>query len=108
MKYFIRTKEKRNILDTIKRKKKAKCIDHILCVSCLLKHFIPQKREGRTEVTGGKGRKLMQLLNDLTEKRRYRKLKEEAPDRIAWRTRSERGSNYPKTNEIIVIIIMML
>jgi len=40
-----------------------------------------------------------QLLNGLKEKRRYRKLKEEALDRILWRIRSERGSNYRKTDK---------
>jgi hypothetical protein len=41
--------------------------------------------------------KRKQLLNEV--KRRYRKLKEEALDRILWRTRSERGSNYRKTDK---------
>ena len=91
MKYCIRTKEKRNILDKMKRKKKAKWIDHIFHLSCFLKHCIPEKREGRTEVTGGQGRKLMQLLDDLTEKRRYWDLNEEAFYHILYRKCFGRG-----------------
>jgi hypothetical protein len=40
-------------------------------MSCFLKYFIAEKREGKTEVTGGQGRRSMQLLDDLTEKRSY-------------------------------------
>jgi hypothetical protein len=47
-------------------------------MGCLLKYFIAEKREGRTEVTGGQGRRCMQLLDDLTENRSYWNLNEEA------------------------------
>jgi hypothetical protein len=47
--------------------------------------------EGRIEVTGRRGRRRMQLLDDLKEKRRYWKLKEEALDRTLWRIRFGRG-----------------
>jgi len=47
--------------------------------------------EGRTEVTGRRGRRCKQLLDDLKEKRRYWKLKEEALARIPWRTCFGRG-----------------
>jgi hypothetical protein len=47
---------------------------------------IEGKLEGRIEMTGRQGRRSKQLLNDLKEKRRYWKLKEEAPDRTLWRT----------------------
>jgi hypothetical protein len=40
-------------------------------------------------MTGGRGRGRKQLLDDLKEKRRYWKLKEEALDRTLWRTRLE-------------------
>jgi hypothetical protein len=40
---------------------------------------------------GGRGRRRRQLLDDLKEKKRYWKLKEEALDRTLWRTRSGRG-----------------
>jgi hypothetical protein len=38
-----------------------------------------------------RGRRRKQLLDDLKEKRRYWKLKEEAPDHTVWRTRFGRG-----------------
>jgi hypothetical protein len=38
-----------------------------------------------------RGRMRKQLLDDLKEKRRYWKLKEEALDRTVWRTRFGRG-----------------
>jgi hypothetical protein len=42
---------------------------------------IEGKVEGRIEMTGRRGRRRKQLLDDLMEKRRYLKLKEEALDR---------------------------
>jgi hypothetical protein len=47
--------------------------------------------EGRIEMTGRRGRRRKQLLDDLKEKRRYWKLREEALDRTMWRTRFGRG-----------------
>jgi mRNA-degrading endonuclease RelE of RelBE toxin-antitoxin system len=44
------------------------------------------------EVTVRRGRRRKQLLDDLKEKRRYCKLKEEVPDRTVWRARI--GSGY--------------
>ena len=44
---------------------------HILCRNCLLKHAI----EGRIDVTGRRGRRRKQLLDDLQEMRGYWKLK---------------------------------
>jgi hypothetical protein len=85
-----RVKEERNILHTIKRRK-ANWIGHTLRRNCLLKHVIEGKVEGRIEMTGRRGRRRKQLLDDLQEKRRYWKLKEEALDRILWRTRFGRG-----------------
>jgi hypothetical protein len=52
---------------------------------------IEEKLEGRIEMKGRRGRRHKQLLDDLKEKRRYRKLKEEALDRTLWRTRFRRG-----------------
>ena len=40
---------------------------------------------------GRQGRRHKQLLDDLTEKRRHRKLKEEALDHTVWRTHFGRG-----------------
>jgi hypothetical protein len=83
-----RVKEERNILHTIKRRK-ANWIGHILRRNCLLKHVIEGKLEERIEMTGRRGRRRKQLLDDLKEKRRYWKLK--ALDRTLWRTRFGRG-----------------
>jgi hypothetical protein len=85
-----RVKEDRNIVHTIKRRK-ANWIGHILRRNCLLKHVIEGKLEGRIEMTGRRGRRRKQLLDDLKEKRRYWKLKEEELDRTKWRTRFGRG-----------------
>jgi hypothetical protein len=52
---------------------------------------IEGKLEGRIEMTGRRGRRRKQLLDDLKEKIRYWKLKEEAVDRTLWRTRCGRG-----------------
>jgi hypothetical protein len=85
-----RVKEERNILHTIKRRK-VNWIGHILHRNCLLKHVIERKLEGRIEMTGRRGRRRKQLLDDLKEKRRYWKLKVEALDRTLWRTCFGRG-----------------
>jgi hypothetical protein len=62
-----RVKEERNILHTIKRRK-ANWIGHILRSNCLLKHVIEGKLEGRIEMTGRRGTRRKQLLDDLKEK----------------------------------------
>jgi hypothetical protein len=85
-----RVKEERNILHTIERRK-ANWIGHILRRNCLLKHVIEGKLEGRREMMGRRGRRREQLLDDLKEKRRYWKLKEEALDCTLWRSRFGRG-----------------
>jgi hypothetical protein len=46
-------------------------IGHILRRNCLLKHVFEGKLEGRIEMTGRRGRRRKQLLDDLKEKRRY-------------------------------------
>jgi hypothetical protein len=85
-----RVKEERNIVHTIKRRK-ANWIGHILRRNCFLKHVIEGKLEGRIEVMGRRERRHKQLLDDLKEKRGYRKLKEEALDRTVWKTRLGRA-----------------
>jgi hypothetical protein len=74
-------KEERNILHTIRRRE-VNWIGHILRRNCLLSHII----EGKIIGTRRRGRRRKQLLDDLTEARRYWKLKQEAQDRIFWRT----------------------
>jgi hypothetical protein len=61
---FRRVKEDRNIINTIKMRK-ANWIGHILCRNFLLKHVIEGKIEGRIEMTGRRGRRRNQLLDDL-------------------------------------------
>jgi hypothetical protein len=48
---------------------------------------IERKLEGRIEMTGRRGRRRKQLLDDLKKKRRYWKLKDDALDRTLWRIR---------------------
>jgi hypothetical protein len=52
---------------------------------------IEGKLEGRIEMTGRRGRRGKQPLDDHKEKRRYWKLKEEALDHTLWRTSFGRG-----------------
>jgi hypothetical protein len=87
-----RVKEERNILHTIKRRK-ANWIGHMLRRNCLLKHVIEGKLEENIEMTGRGGRRRKQLLDDLKEKLRYWKLKEEALDRILRRTCLEESTD---------------
>ena len=49
------------------------------------------RKDTRKEVTENEKRKHKQLLVDLKEKKGYRELKEEVPDRTVWRTGFERG-----------------
>jgi hypothetical protein len=59
-----RVKDDRNILYKIKRRK-ANWIGQILRGNCLLKHVIEGQLEGRIEMTGRRGRRRKQLLDDL-------------------------------------------
>ena len=63
-------KEERNILQRINRRK-ANWILHILRRNCLLKHVIEGRKAERMEVTGRRGRRSKQLLDDLTQRERY-------------------------------------
>ena len=60
--------EGRDNLLTVKRRE-ANRIGHILRRNCLLKHVIEGKMEGRIEVTGRRGRRRKQLLDDLKGKK---------------------------------------
>jgi hypothetical protein len=59
-----RVKKEISILRTIKRRK-ANWIDHTLRRNCLLKHGIEGKIVGRIVITGSRGRRRKQLLDDL-------------------------------------------
>ena len=63
-----RVKEERNILHALNRRT-ANWIGHILGRNCLLQHVIEEKTEGRTDVTGRRVRRRMQLQDDLKETR---------------------------------------
>jgi hypothetical protein len=54
---------------------------------------IEGKLEGRIEMTGRRGRRVKQLLDDLKEKRRYWKLNEEALDSSLWRIALEEATD---------------
>ena len=85
-----RVKGKRNILREIKRRK-ANWIGQILRNSCLLKRVIEGNMEGNVDVTGRRGIRCKQLLDDLKGKKGYWKLKDEALDRTVWRNSFGRG-----------------
>jgi hypothetical protein len=52
---------------------------------------IEEKLEARIKMTGRRGRRRKQLLDDLNEKRGYWKFKEEALDLSQWSSRFGRG-----------------
>jgi hypothetical protein len=54
-----------------------------------VKRIIEGMIQGRTEVTGGRGRSYKQLLDDLKDTRGYVKLKEETLNRPLWRKQYE-------------------
>ena len=81
---LLRVKEQRNILHEIS-KRKANWIGHILCRNCLVQQVIEGKIKGGIEETGRRGRRYGKLLDDLTERRGYSHLKEEALDRTVCR-----------------------
>ena len=83
---LLRFNEQRNILHEINRRR-ANWIGHILSRNCLLKQVIEGKVKGGIEVTGRRGRRRRDLLDDLKERRGYSHLKEEALDRTMWRAR---------------------
>jgi hypothetical protein len=56
---------------TPNKKGKAKWIGHNLRRNCFLKRVLEGKMEGRIEVTGRRGKRRKQLLNDLKEKGGY-------------------------------------
>jgi hypothetical protein len=58
-----RVKEERNILYTVKRRK-ANWIGHIQRRKCFLNHVTEEKVKGKIEVTGRRGRRRTQLLDD--------------------------------------------
>jgi hypothetical protein len=74
-----RVRKERYILGTLKMRK-ANWIGHISRRKCLLKHTVEGKIEGKTEMMGRRWRRRQQLLDGVTERRGYWKLKEESID----------------------------
>ena len=66
-------------------------ISYILRRNCLLSGLIEGKIKGKMQGTRKRRRRRKQILDDLKERRRYWKLKEEALDRSLWRTRFGNG-----------------
>jgi hypothetical protein len=79
-KYYLRVKEQRNVLHEI-NKRKANWIGHILRRNCLLQQVIEGKIKEVIEVTGRRGGRRRQVLDDLKGRIGYSHLKEEALDR---------------------------
>jgi hypothetical protein len=84
-----KVKGERNRLQTIKRKNTT-LIGKILRRNCLLKHVIGGKIEGRIEVTGTRGRRRKQLLDEFKKNWWYWNVKEETLDFRSCRTCCER------------------
>jgi len=61
-----RVKEERGMLHTVKRRK-ANWIGHVLRRNRLLKHSIEGKIQGRIDITGTRGKRRKQLLDDHKE-----------------------------------------
>ena len=72
--------EKRTFLCNI-LSKKSNCIAYSLRENCLLHDAI----EGQMTEVKGVGRRRIQLLDDLRNRRKYWELKEEAEDKKRWR-----------------------
>ena len=87
---LLRVREQRNILHEIS-KGKVNWIGHILRTNCLLQRVIEGKIKVWIEVTGRRGRRRRELLDDLKERRGYSHLKEESLDSTMWRIRFGRG-----------------
>ena len=92
-------KEERNIVHTVNRRKD-NWIGYIWCRNCLVKHVNDGKKAGRIEVTGIRGIRGKQLLDDLKGKRGYCKLKEEALYRTVWRTGCDRGCGHVRQTAV--------
>jgi len=74
--------ESKNMLNVIRRRKR-KWIGHVL------RHdeFLQEIFEGRTKGRSTRGRKRIQLLDDMADGKDYASLKREAEDRSMWKIR---------------------
>jgi len=87
---LLRVNENRNILHEIS-KRKANWIGNILHRNCLLQRVIKGTIKGGLEVTGRRGRRRRELLDDLKKRGGCSHLQEEALDCTVWRARFGRG-----------------
>jgi hypothetical protein len=87
---LLKVKEQKNILHEI-RKRKVNWIGHILRRNCFLRHVIEGKIKGGIEVTGRRRRRRRKVQDDLTQRRGYSHLKEDALDLTMWRARFGSG-----------------
>ena len=67
---------------TYNKRRKANCTGHILCTNCFLKHVIEGRIERRIYVTGRRGERCKQVLDELKKTRGPWKLNGEALDRF--------------------------
>jgi hypothetical protein len=95
MKHCVQSRS-RGIFYIIKRRK-AKWIDHILHKNCLIEHSIEGKAEEILEVTGRRGRRSKQLLDDIKETKIFGNFKEKALYRTLGRTSFGRGYGHVLT-----------
>ena len=56
-------KEERNIIYTVKKRRKANWIGHVLCRNCFLEQVIKGKVGGRMKVAGRRRRRRKQVLD---------------------------------------------
>jgi hypothetical protein len=68
-----------------KKRRETSTTGRILGKNSLPKHVIKGKKGGRIKVTGRRGRRRKQLMDNFKEKRRYCKLKDAALNRPVWR-----------------------
>jgi hypothetical protein len=82
--------EERKVLNTVERRQ-ANWNRYGLRGTCILKHVIEGKIQVKLDWTGKPGRRREQLLDDLRETSKCRKLKREALGRAVLRTGCGRG-----------------
>jgi hypothetical protein len=122
-----RVKKERNILPTIKRRRRTNWLGHILRRDCLLKHAIEGKIEWKLEVALKRGRWCKQLLDYVKETRGSWKLKRgstrsHSVENSVWKTlwschKAEygmngycvaRGTNYEPARRMILCYLRVL
>jgi hypothetical protein len=76
---------------TCRKRREDNLMSHLLRRNCPLKHVIEGNIEVRVEMTGRRGRRRHQLLDDIKETNGCWKWKERALYRTLWRTGIGRG-----------------